>query len=81
MGKVLNCNLEVSEFELPSRYYVYFQTNTFWERHWTSLILLAMGLVVSLLFFNKDGFGIKWPSKVDMPLKKETKPNLMVSEY
>ena len=27
-----------------------------------------------MLFF-KDGFGIKWPTKFDMPLNKETKPN------
>ena len=26
-------------------------------------------------WFNRDGFGIKYTAKVDMPLKKETKPN------
>ena len=25
----------------------------------------AMGWLVSLLFFNKEGFGIKWPMKID----------------
>ena len=28
-----------------------------------------------LISFNKDGFGIKWPPKVGMPLNKEIKPN------
>ena len=28
--------------------------------------------LVSLLFFSKDGFGIKQPEKVDMPLNRET---------
>ena len=30
---------------------------------------------VSILIFYRDGFGIKWPTKIDMQLKKETKPN------
>ena len=30
MAKVLDCSLEVSEFELQSGYYVLFQTNTLW---------------------------------------------------
>ena len=33
-----------------------------------------MGYIATLFFF-KDGFGIKWPKKVDMPAKKESKPN------
>ena len=28
MVKTLDCNLEVSEFELQSHYYIHFQTNT-----------------------------------------------------
>ena len=32
-----------------------------------------MGYVVPLLFFNKDGYRIKYPKKVDMPLKNPTK--------
>ena len=27
------------------------------------------------MFFYEDGFGIKWPTKVDMSLNKETKLN------
>ena len=34
-----------------------------------------MGLRVPLRFFNKDDFSIKQPTKVDMLLNKETKPN------
>ena len=29
-----------------------------------------MGYIISLLFFYKDGFGIKWLIKFDIPLKK-----------
>ena len=39
------------------------------------LILSSMCQIVPLLFFYKDGVGIKLPQKVDMPLKKETKEN------
>ena len=51
MAKVLDCSLEVSEFELQSRNYVHFQTNTF--------ILTAKSEMISQLFFYKDEFGIK----------------------
>ena len=37
-----------------------------------------MGYIVSLLLFYKDRFGIKYPTKVDMTLNKETKPNTYV---
>ena len=33
-----------------------------------------------LLLFYKDGFSIKQPMKVDMPLNKETKPYMIISE-
>ena len=34
-----------------------------------------MGKIVSLLFFLENGFGIKYLTKIDMPLnKEETKP-------
>ena len=39
-------------------------------------ILVAMGQIVPLLSFKKDGFGIKSLQKVDMPLKNQTKPFL-----
>ena len=31
MAKVLDCDLQVSEFEFQSRYYIYFQTNNLRE--------------------------------------------------
>ena len=54
MVKVLNCGVEVSEFELQSRYYVHFQTNTR-EKDMKSLITSSIDCIVSLLFFYKDG--------------------------
>ena len=33
-----------------------------------------MHLVVPQMFYNKDSFGIKLPTKVDMLLNKGTKP-------
>ena len=45
------------------------------EKVMKPLILLAMDYIVPLLFFSKDGFGIKWYAKVYMPLNKETKPS------
>ena len=42
----------------------------------TFVSFLAMGKVESLLFFHKDGFGIKLSTKVEKPLNKETKPSL-----
>ena len=46
---------------------------------WESYPLAEMQLVYStapadLALFYKDNFGIELPSKVDMPLNKETKP-------
>ena len=49
MVNALDCGSVVCEFELQSRYYVYFRTN----------ILPAMGWIVPLLSFSKDRFGIK----------------------
>ena len=37
-----------------------------------------MSCIVLLLFFYKDGFGIKYPIKIDVPLNKETKPNYII---
>ena len=34
-------------------------------------ILSAMGKIVPLLFFYKDSFGLKYPTKVDILLIKE----------
>ena len=45
-----------------------------WEKH-EPPYPLAMSQIVSQLFFYKDGFGIKYPTNVDISLNKETKPN------
>ena len=44
-----------------------------WERY-GFLIPPVIGKIVQLLLFYKDVFGIKYPTKVYMPLNKETKP-------
>ena len=45
------------------------------------LISLAIGQIVPVLFFYKDGLGIKWPIQVDMPLKKETETDKKVLKW
>ena len=53
MAKVLDCALEVSEFELQLSYYVHFWTNTFIKgfKHLISRAITAIFLL--------DGFGIR----------------------
>ena len=58
MVKAMDCGILVSEFELQLHYYVHFQVNTLGKRM-NPLILPAMGLIVPLLFFLENGFGIK----------------------
>ena len=36
-----------------------------------SFYLLAVGWIISLLFFYKDSLGIKYPKKIDMLLNKK----------
>ena len=55
---VLHCNIVVSEVEFQSRHYIHFWNNTF-GTGMNLLILPAMGYIVPLLFFYKDGLGIK----------------------
>ena len=45
MVKALDCGIVVNEFELQSRYYVPFQTNTL-QKGMNPLILLAMDYIV-----------------------------------
>ena len=70
MANGLDYCLVVSEFEPKLRYCVYIRANTL-QKGTESPILSTMGLIESLLFYN-DGFGIKYPAKVDMPLNKNT---------
>ena len=58
MVKAMDCGIVVSEFELQSRYFVHFRANTL-GKGMNPIILPAMGWIVPLLFFYKDGFGIK----------------------
>ena len=57
MAKVLDCGLEVIEFEL-SCYYTHFQINSL-GKGMNPLVPPAISQVVSLLFFYMDGFSIK----------------------
>ena len=75
MAKVLVCGLSVTEFELQSNYYIHLRTNTLEKGMNLFIPLPAMYKMISVLFFYKEGFGIKQPMKVDMPLKIETKSN------
>ena len=52
------CDLKISEFELHEHLYVYFWVNTLGKRT-DPLISTAMGQIVQLLFFYKDGFAMK----------------------
>ena len=72
---MLNCNILGSKFKPQSHHYVPFQNNTLWKGM-NPYIPSAMGLMSPLLFFCKDTFSIKYFMKVDMPLNKETKPNV-----
>ena len=60
MAKMLDCSLEVNEFELQWRCnYVHFQTNAPWERYELPSPPPSYGLNRILLFFYKDGFSIR----------------------
>ena len=50
MANGLDCDHEVSEFELQSRYYVHFWTNVV-AKSMNSFIPPFMGYIVSLQFF------------------------------
>ena len=46
MRKVLDYGLEVREFELQSRYYVHFRTNSFGESHEPTYVLNSISDVL-----------------------------------
>ena len=71
VANMLDNNIVVSEFKLQLQYQANFQANIHEERY-ELLYTLAMGWIVSLSFFYKDGCGIKEPMRFDMPLNKET---------
>ena len=80
MVKAVDWGIVVREFALQSRYYVHFRANTL-GKGMNPLILSAMGKIVPLpmaLAYQ--------PTTVDMPLNKETEPNLsmislMICQY
>ena len=65
---MLDCHIVVNLFEFQLHYYVHFQTNVPWKNYKSPYPFRYE--LVQLLFFYKDGFGIKWPTKVGIPLKK-----------
>ena len=54
----MDLDIVISDFELKSRYYVYFRTNTI-GIDMNSLIPPDMGQIAPLLCLHKGGFGIK----------------------
>ena len=56
MVKLLDSNLEISEFEFESCYYVHFWTNSLGKG---IKPLIPMGGILSLLCFDKDSSGSK----------------------
>ena len=59
MPKMLYCGLKVNVFELQSRYYIQFQSYTLGKGMNPLFISPPLSWIVSLLFFNKDSFGIR----------------------
>ncbi len=58
MVKAMDCEIIETEFELKSRYYVHFRTNTL-GKGMNSPILPVMCEIVAPLSFYKDGFVIE----------------------
>ena len=73
MAKVLDYELEVSKFKIQSCYYVHFRTWTLGKGidPLPFFPTLDTDKIVPLLFFYKDDFGIKSPTKDGMPLNKK----------
>ena len=60
MVKELDCGIVVREFELQSRYYVHFRTNSL-GKSVNPIYLPSYGLssTITILLNRKDSFGIK----------------------
>ena len=80
MANVYDSDFVVSEFKLQLDNYAQFRTNSL-EKSYKFPYLPTIGKIVSQLFFNKDDFGIKYLTEVDMPLNKETKPKSPLFEW
>ena len=68
VSNIVVSNIVVSEYELQSRYYVHFRTNTLGKGKIPLSSTPDMGWIAPQLFF----FSIKLPTKFDMPSNKET---------
>ena len=69
MAYVLDNKLDVSEFEFQSLTNVHFRTYTL-QKNMNCPILQAVISIVALLLFYKNGFDLKYLTKIDIPLKK-----------
>ena len=69
LANVMDWNIVISEFELLSRNHIHF-----WKRYEPSYPPPAIDLIILLLTFSKDGFGINLTTKVEMTLNKVPKP-------
>ena len=58
MASMLDCGLAVSKFDLQLNNYILLWINTL-EKGMNTLIPTVMGKKVLLLYFYKDGFGIR----------------------
>ena len=58
MVKVLDREITVTKFKLNLHYYTHFRANAL-GKGMNLLIFPAISYIVPLLFFYKDGFGIK----------------------
>ena len=68
---MLLCDIAVSEFKLPSCCYVHFRSIIVGKgMNW--LIPHSPGLNSTTNVLLYGGFGIKYPTKVDVPLNNET---------
>ena len=80
----LNCTQYKEGTKFPSHanlvpqchYYIHFWTNTLGKG--VNPLINQLWIKSNQFFFYKNGFGIKEPTKVDMPLNKETKLNQMM---
>ena len=70
MAKLLDYDIVVNELEMQSLYYVHFQTNTL-GKGMNPLIPPIMSWIVLLQPFYKDGFDVKYLTKIGISLNKE----------
>ena len=72
---MLDCDIVVSEFELQLSYYVSLSDKYYRER---CELPFPVSYELNNIFF-KDSFGIKYPTKLDIPLNKKVKETIITS--